>query len=106
MASVGFNGRRNHQEVNAWLAHTAGVKGAVRDIGQEKQAIAEALFAPHNHPARHEIEGAMFDTDYIVSLVGPAAVTVEYGREGGTDRSGRKKGPMQGLHILGRAFGL
>jgi hypothetical protein len=107
MATVGLGGRGDHDAVNAYIAHMAGVKGAVHAEGRQIESRADALFASHNRPGRHEIVGEKQDTDYIVSLEGPAAVSVEYGREGFTqtrdDGSTRDIGPMEGLHILGKA---
>jgi hypothetical protein len=91
------------------IAHMPGVKSAVYAEGKAIQGRAEALFAPHNRPSRHEIEGKKQDTDFLISLVGPVPIVVEFGREGYTDERGGRTvqiGPMQGLHILGRAAGL
>jgi hypothetical protein len=88
------------------IAHLPGVRGAVYAKGSAIQARAEALFAPHNHPGRHEIEGKKQDTDFLVSLVGPVPIVVEFGREGYTRSDGAQIGPMQGLRILGRAAGI
>lgn len=106
MATVGFGGRSDHDAVNAFIAHMPGTKKAVREVGKEVQARAEALFEPHNHPGRHEIVGESGITDYTVSIVGPVPVVIEFGREGFTRRDGVHVGPMEGLHILGRAAGL
>jgi hypothetical protein len=44
-------------------------------------------------------------TDYLVSLVDPAALSIEFGRAGYTTKGGGHVGPMEGLHILRRAAG-
>lgn len=109
MATVGL-GRGGHDGLNAYIAHMPGVKGAVHAEGRQVESRADALFAAHNRPGRHEIVGETQDTDYVVSLEGPAALSVEYGREGFTqeraDGSRRDIGPMEGLHILGKAANL
>lgn len=97
------------KRIASTIAHLPGVKGAVYAEGKAIQGRAETLFAPHNRPSRHEIEGKKQDTDYLVSLVGPVPIVVEFGREGYTDERGGRTvqiGPMQGLHILGRAAGI
>lgn len=106
MATVGFRGASDHDGVNAYIAHMPGVKKAVRAKGREIQGRAEALFAAHNRPGGHEITGERRDTDYLVSLVGPAPLSVEFGRGPFTRDDGVHVGPMEGLHILGRAAGL
>lgn len=91
-------------------AHMPGVKAATKAEGREVQARAKALFAPHDRPGRHRIGGRSEDTDYLVTLEGPAPIVIEYGREGfdqkRPDGSVIHVGPMQGLHILGRAAGI
>ena len=107
MATVGFRGRDNFDEVNAYIAHMPGVTKAVRDEGKDIESRAEALFAAHDNPGGHEIEGHRGDTDYVVSLVDTTGdgdpLAVEYGRGPVEYEDGRKVGPAEGLHILGRA---
>lgn len=109
MASVGFRGRQNTAEVDAFIAHMPGVKRVVHAEGKSIQAKAETLFASHDRPGGHRIVGEkapIGGTDWIVSLEGPVPVVIEFGREGFTRTDGRRIGPMQGLHILGKAAGL
>lgn len=110
MATVGFGGRMDHDGVNAFIAHMGGVTKAVHDEGRQIESRAKAAFAAHDRPGGHEIVGERQDTDYVVSLVGPAPMSVEFGREGFTqtraDGSTREIGPMEGLHILGKAANL
>lgn len=106
MASVGLNGRGNNAEVDAYIAHMPGVKKAVGTQGREIEAKAKANLAAHRDTGAAHIEFTRQDTDALISLVDPAVLSIEYGREAGIDRSGRKQGAMQGLHILGRAADL
>jgi hypothetical protein len=97
------------KRIASTIAHLPGVKGAVYAEGREIQARAEALFAVHNRPGGHEITGNKQDTDYLVAMSGPVPIVIEFGREGyTTQRGGRtvEVGPMQGLHILGKAAGI
>lgn len=96
----------DHDEVNAYIAHMRGVRTAVAAEGRKIQARAEALFAEHDRPGGHRIVGEKGLTDYTVSLEGPVPIVIEFGREGFTRPDGRYVGPMEGLHILGRAIGL
>ena len=101
MATVGFGGGSDHDAVNAYIAHMPGVKAAVGAEGREIFARAKARLAAHRDTGAARIEFSRQDTDALIHLVDEAAVSIEYGREGGTDVTGRKKGPMEGLHILG-----
>lgn len=90
-------------------SHMPGVKSAVQAEGKGIEARAKALFAPHNRPGRHSIRGVRQDTDYLVYMAGPVPIVIEFGRAGYTTVRGGKTvevGPMQGLHVLGRAAGI
>ena len=106
MAYVGLGAGRNHRGVNAYIAHLEGVVGAVYAEGGNIKGKAESLLASHRDTGAAHIELDRDDIDTLVSLVDEAALSIEYGREAGTDRTGRPKGAMAGLHILGRAAGL
>lgn len=89
-----------------YIAHMPGVKKAVHAHGREVEARAKALLAAHRARGDAEITGRTQDTDYLVSLVDDAALSIEYGREGFTRDDGVYVGPMVGLRILGRAADL
>ncbi len=91
---------------DAWIAHLPGVKAEVHEHGRKVEATARALLASHRQAGDARIEGETQDTDYIVSLVDPAALSIEYGRGGYTTKGGGRVGPMEGLQILGRAAGI
>jgi hypothetical protein len=84
------------------LAHLPEVRAAVIAVRDEKATIAQALFAAHDHPGGHSISTQDDTVDALLSLDGPAPLSVEYGRS--PDANGRDA--MKGLHILGRAAGL
>lgn len=93
------------RKVNTIVSHLEGVRQAVRTVGREGQARAEAAFASHDQPGGHRVVGESQDTDYVISLEGPVPHVIEYGRHGYTRQSdGAKIGPMQGLYIIHRAF--
>lgn len=96
-------------DIASVIAHMPPVMGEVQQHGHSVKAKADAAFAAHNRPGGHEIVGEKQDTDYVVSLVGPAAVSVEYGHGAyTTERNGRvvEVGASQGLHILAKAADL
>jgi hypothetical protein len=106
MAYVGLGAGRDHRGVNAYIAHLDGVVGSVQAHGAVIAGKAKANLAAHRDTGAAYIDMDREDTDAIISLVDEAAITIEYGREEGIDRTGRPKGAMQGLHILGRAAGI
>ena len=99
-----------------YIAHMPGVVAAVREKGDEATAIAEGIFAAHDHPGGHRIvgeHGAL--TDSYVYLEGPVPLIVEYGRSGyvtkKTQRIGNRIvpagtviGPWEGTHVLTRTM--
>ena len=78
------------------------------EVKAEAEVIAEkatADLAAHRDRGKSSIKvergGA---ADWLVSLVDSegGAAAIEFGRAGGVDRKGRKYGPTEGKHILGR----
>jgi hypothetical protein len=95
-----------YKGMDAKIAHMAGVKAAVHAKGREIEARANVFLAPHRRTGQAHIEGDVEDTDYVVSLVDPAALSIEFGRGGYTTKSGAQIGPAEGLHVLRRAAGI
>ena len=96
-------------DIASIVAHIPGVVAEVQQHGHGVHAKAEAAFAVHNRPGGHEVVGEKQDTDYLVSLEGPAPVSVEYGHGAYTTERGGKVvevGASQGLHILAKAADL
>lgn len=82
------------------VAHLPGVVAAVAAKGEEIAAVARTRLAAHRDSGNAKIEVSHGVTDTFVELVDPAAMTIEFGRAEGVDRTGRRKGRMQPLHIL------
>lgn len=95
MADVYDNAR--HRKHLARLAHSE-VKAAAERIAVE----ARRDLAEHRDTGASRIDLERAGVDYLVSLVDPGAMTIEYGRAGGRDRKGRTYRPQEGKHILGR----
>lgn len=91
-----------YRSCNATVAHLPGVRPVLAGTAEAIEGLAQALFAPHNRPGRHELGVEHDDLDSLVVLKGPAPLSVEFGRSPGLDG----KGGMRGLHILGRAAGI
>lgn len=95
-----------YREIENYLSHMVGVKAAVKVAAEEGAETARTLLAQHRHSGAARI--------LVVTSRGPdtfvtldddrgqgAAMTIEFGRKGGG-----KSGSMEGLHVLGRAFGV
>lgn len=78
-------------------AHLGGVTGAVADKADEVAMSARRNLAQHRETGGARITVTRDDVDSLVSLVDPAAVTIEYGRNGS-----RGRGRSRGLFILSR----
>lgn len=83
------------------LAHTPEAKATVRATRDRGEAIAQALFAPHDNPGGHEITTQDDRVDALLSLDGPAPLSVEFGHWSG---DGENRRYVEGLHILGRTL--
>lgn len=94
---------RNVRKVNRIVSHLPGVVEAVHNKGRAIEARADALFSEHDRPGGHEIVGEPDGIDFLVSIEGPVPHVIEFGRSGYTRDDGAEIGPMEGLHILGRA---
>lgn len=101
--AVGQGSTAHQRYVASIVAHLPGVRKAVHSDGREIRDRAKALFAEHNRPGGHEIRGAADGIDYVVSIEGEVPHVIEFGRAGYTRDDGAEIGPMEGLHILGRA---
>lgn len=89
-----------YRDVNSVVAHLDGVHLAVIAERDVLAARARAKFASHDNPGGHEITTQDDKVDALVSLEGPAPLSVEYGHGAYTTKSGRHVGASTGLHIL------
>lgn len=78
------------------------VQAAIIAKTEEIAGKADAIFAPHDRPGGHHIVVEFTGVDGLVSLVGPAAVALEFGHW--TDaRIDAERQFVKGLHILTKA---
>lgn len=82
------------------LAHLPGVTDAVYASAQTIAARARARLAVHRRTGAHRVDVVRESVDTLVELVGPAPLTLEYGRGAGVDEDGRQMGAMEPLAIL------
>lgn len=78
-------------------SHLPGVVQAVAREGEQIAARARGRLAEHRVTGTATILVTHHVPDTIVSLVDPAAVSIEFGRNGS-----RGRGASRGLHVLGR----
>lgn len=86
--------------VNKLIAHMPEVVAEVRLKADEIGLRAGVLFAEHDRPGGHSIEVTHGRVDSLVSLVGPAPLSVEYGHRAADGTH------VAGLYILTRAADL
>lgn len=89
--------------INGIIAHLAPVKAEVAAISENRAAIARGLLLKHTKSGKTEIVVEHHKLDSVVSMVNPrgigAVMAIEFGWHHGSSHG-------EGLHILGRAFGI
>lgn len=86
------------------IAGLTGVQAAVKAVTEQVASVARADLEQHRQSGEHQIVVERPNhLDYDIVLTGPAAVTVEYGRDGYTRPDGTNVGPMDGLGIMRHA---
>ncbi|PZM98415.1 MAG: hypothetical protein DIU79_00055 [Actinobacteria bacterium] len=93
-------------KANATVARLKGVKMAVRDRAQILATRARGLLAQHRATGTAKIQVSRGRVDSFVSLVDPAAISIEWGREAGVSKTGRRYAAQPGLYIMHRTIGL
>jgi hypothetical protein len=86
---------------NSIVAHLPGVVNAVHDAAQDGARGATSILRAHFHEGRSRIEVTRGSVDSWVSLVDPAAVSIEFGRTGA-----RGRGSSQGVFAVTGGFGI
>ena len=86
--------------VDEYVAHLGGVRRTVAGHGDDLAARARARLAAHRETGAASIDVDHGAVDTVVSLVDPAALSIEFGRGGYVRGDGVHVGPMDGLHIL------
>ncbi|WP_458682287.1 DUF5403 family protein [Prescottella equi] len=95
--------------VHRKVAHLEGVKAAVRAQAEKTGAKAEARLAAHRHSGNAKVEVTSGKVDSFVSLVDPAALSIEFGHfyTWFDEQSETERGKwVEGLHIITGAAGL
>jgi uncharacterized protein DUF5403 len=86
-------------KVAALVAHMPEIHVAVLAERDKLAGIARGLFASHDNPGGHSITTQSEKVDGLVSLEGPAPLSVEFGHW-----TKDHKTHVEGLHILGRTI--
>lgn len=92
-----------YPKVNSLIAHLPEVRAAVAVEADARAVVARALLAPHTKSGKTEVTVQHRRVDSLVSLENPkgeiAVLSIEFGWHDGDAHA-------DGLHILGRAFGI
>lgn len=99
MASVDFN-------VDSVIAHLSEVAVVVHEEAMAVASRAQANLAVHHKTGEHSITVDKQDTDYVVSLMGSNAISVEYGHISYKGNKRLRAEPVPGLRIIRNAAGL
>jgi hypothetical protein len=86
--------------MNKKISHLPGVKASVRAEGKVIAGIASARLAPHRKTGQAHIEVSHGATDTYVSLVDPAALSIEFGHFLGSQSRGLDRRFVRGLHLF------
>ncbi|WP_439377828.1 DUF5403 family protein [Amycolatopsis lexingtonensis] len=93
--------------VNRIVSHIPGVKAEVAEAALEIGVRAETKLLRHQKTGSHRIEVEQGRTDSFVWLVGPAALSVEFGHwVYNDDEQVEPLGYAEGLYIITEAAGL
>lgn len=90
-------------KVNSIVAHLPEVRAEIAAVADARAGVARSLLAPHTKSGKTQVTVQHDRLDSLVSLENPkglaAVMSIEFGRHDGESNS-------DGLHILGRTFGL
>lgn len=90
-------------KLNSVIAHLPPVKAEVAAVAEARAAVARSLLAPHSRSGKTTVTVQHDKLDSLVSLENPkgdiAVLSIEFGWHDGEAHA-------DGLHILGRAFGI
>lgn len=92
--------------VDSIIAHLAEVKLEVHAEALAIKGRAEGNLARHHKTGTHSIQIERQDTDRIVNLVGPNAISVEYGHVAYRGKTRLRAEPVPGTRIIRDAAGL
>lgn len=99
----------DNARIRRQLATLPQVHAKVAAVTEAVATRAQAAFARHDHPGGHHIEHEVGKVDGTVSLVGPAAISLEFGHFtnfGGPDLEfGNDRIFVRGIYVLGQAIG-
>lgn len=90
----------NERNMNKKISHLPGVVKSVRAVATEIKGIAEGRLAPHRRTGQAHIEVSHGEVDAYVSLVDPAALSIEFGHYMGRQELGTRRTFVRGLHLF------
>jgi hypothetical protein len=90
----------NEKKMNKEISHLPGVVQSVRAVANELAGIANGRLAPHRRTGQAHIEVSHGKVDAYVSLVDPAALSIEFGHYYGRQELGTRRTFVRGLHLF------
>lgn len=82
------------------VARLPGVHAGVVRVRDRLAELMESEFASHDRPGGHEITKQDEEIDALVSIDGPAPLSMEFGHWSG---KGENRRYVEGLHIISRS---
>lgn len=92
--------------IDSVIAHLKEVKAEVHLAALAVKGRAEANLGRHHKTGTHSIQMDKQDTDRVVNLVGPNAISVEYGHIAYRGKKRLRAEPVPGTRIIRDAAGL
>lgn len=93
------------KNANAQVARLKGVKMSAKEQAEILAARARGLLSQHRDTGATKVKVSRGKVDSFVSMEGPAAISIEYGREAGVSANGRRYAAQEGLYIMHRTIG-
>lgn len=97
---------KSNRAINKIVSHEVGVRDAVHQEAVSIAGRAERNLAPHHKTGRAHIEVGQGKVDSFVSLVDPAAISIEFGHFMDNGEIEAEITYVPGLYVLTRAAGL
>lgn len=88
------------KQMNKKISHLPGVRSSVQAEGRIISEIATARLAAHRRTGQARIDFSMGATDAHISLVDPAALSIEFGHYLGRQELGTRRHFVRGLHLF------
>jgi hypothetical protein len=90
----------SQRRMNKAVSSQRGVRRATRNVADDIADVARGRLAPHRKTGQAHIEVSQGKVDAFVSLVDPAALSIEFGHYLGSEELGTNRRFVRGLHLF------